>query len=206
MFALCTCTRKSCKCKCTHKSCSESRKAETEMVGSINSTMPCDAKETTPFTHSIDTDLNKHHKSLENFNFIILFFELLLILPLLMGVQALIVATYILLPAPVTEVPVNILNMLQLTLIIGGALITYKLFQFEAPLEHALLQSFVRSYGGNNDSYQFAEVAGQILAEALNEMKNNSRLVSNSLHRRPGKTSQAGNTLTTSAEIHDSTN
>ena len=154
----------------------------------------------TNFNDNIDSDLKEHHKTLEVFNFRILLLELLLI-PVLMGVEALIIITYTLLPAPVTEVPVNILNMLQLTLIIGGALITYKLFQFETPIEQTLLQSFVKSYGGNNDSNQFVEVAGQILAEALKEMKNNSKQFSPP----EGETSQVGDTLTTSAEIHDST-
>ena len=67
-------------------------------------------------------------------------------LPFLVGIEALVIATYFLLPAPVTEVPFSILNILQLTLIIGGALITYKLFQFETPTEQTLLQNIIKSY------------------------------------------------------------
>lgn len=97
-----------------------------------------------------------------------------------MSIEALIIATYFLLPAPVTDVPHSILNTLNLSIIIAGALISYKLFQFEAPIECTLLQSFVKSCsGGNNDSNEYAEEAGKMLGEALKEMMNKTHNQSN---------------------------
>ena len=70
----------------------------------------------------------------------------LLFIPIFMGVHALIVFSYYYLPGPISSVPLNVMNLLQLVLFFGTGLITYKLFMFGAPTEEIILDGFMRAY------------------------------------------------------------
>ena len=124
-------------------------------------------------------ELNDQRKSLKQFNFpafLVTFFSGFL----LVGIEVLLIMTYTNLPAPVTTIPSNILNILNLALIVGSGLVAYKLLTIHTPNEDVILENLVNTYDQNdqnnqNDrnvqtsshSQESAERVGTILGNAL---------------------------------------
>ena len=97
------------------------------------------------------TELSDHYESLRKFNFpafLVTFFSGFL----LVGIEVLLIMTYTNLPAPVTTIPSNILNILHLVLIIGSGLIAYKLLTIHTPHEEVILESLVSAYDKNDQN------------------------------------------------------
>ena len=114
--------------------------------------------------------------SAKYFNFIVLVGELFFATLILAVIEGLTVAVYFLLPAPVSTVPANVLNILHLTLLIGGGLIAYKLLTFQTPTEQILLKSVLDSYDPNIEnqisSQDTAKRVGKILGNLLKKFEN----------------------------------
>ena len=93
-----------------------------------------------------------------------------------MGIQTLIVFSYYYLPGPISSLPLNVMNLLQLVLIFGTGLITYKLFTFSAPIEEIILDRFVKAYRPQaSSSRDIAERVGETLGNALKNIVNGER-------------------------------
>ena len=119
----------------------------------------------------VPTELENYHKKLREINFSALLCELLFV-PFFMGIQILIVFSYYYLPGPISSVPLNVMNLLQLVLFFGTGLITYKLFTFGAPVEEIILDRFMRAYRPRDQSHSSGDIAGGVgeaLADALNK-------------------------------------
>ena len=117
--------------------------------------------------YDVTIDLEKHYNNLHEINIPVLCCELFFI-PIFMGIQALIVFSYYYLPGPISSVPLNVMNLLQLVLFFGTGLITYKLFTFGAPVEEIILDGFMKAYrsqGGSSGNT--AGGVGEALASAL---------------------------------------
>lgn len=123
-------------------------------------------------TEEATTELKKYHEILSYFNFTVLLYELLTV-PFLMGIEALVMLVYYFLPAPVTKVPSDVLNIFQLTLILGSGLIVYKLFKLQTPTEKV---NFLDSYDPQNktSSEDFAERVGKVLVNVLKNIDKTS--------------------------------
>ena len=82
---------------------------------------------------------------------------------------------YFLLPAPVSTVLSNVLNILHLALLIGGGLVAYKLLTFQTPTEQVLLKSVLDSYDPNTQnqisSQDTAKQVGKILGNLLKKFE-----------------------------------
>ena len=96
----------------------------------------------------VSADLDNQEKNIQEFNFKVLFCEILFA-PFLMGIQAFICLTYFFLPAPVSMVPLNIVNVFHLALIVGGGLIAYKVLTIHKPKTDVILEKLVYSYSNN---------------------------------------------------------
>ena len=111
------------------------------------------------------TELKEYHHNLREINLSALVCELLCI-PIFMGIQALIV--FSLSTWPISSVPLNVMNLLQLVLFFGTGLITYKLFTFSASIEEIILDKFVKAYRPQANSLRdIAERVGETLGNAL---------------------------------------
>ena len=87
--------------------------------------------------HDASIELEEYHKNLWEINPKVLLCELFFDhTDLYEHIQTLIVYY---LPGPISSVPLNIMNLLQLVLLFGIGLITYKLFTFSAPTEEIIL-------------------------------------------------------------------
>ena len=121
------------------------------------------------------TELEEYHKNLREINLKVLCCELLAI-PIFMGIQAIIVFSYFFLPGPISSVPLNVMNLVQLVLIFGTGLITYKLFTFHAPTEEIILDGFMREYNSRGSPLgDAARGIGQALANALRKYSGSAR-------------------------------
>ncbi len=139
----------------------------------VNTTETTDSETGYNFFESVrdaSSELEEYHKNLWEINLKVLVCELFLI-PVFMGIEAIIVFSYYYLPGPISSVPLNVMNLLQLVLIFGTGLITYKLFTFNAPTEEIILDRFIRAYNshGNNPSGDTAGGIGRALANALRQ-------------------------------------
>ena len=115
----------------------------------------------------VTTEIENYHNKLGEINLSALLCELLFI-PLFMGIQTLIVFSYYYLPGPISSVPYNVMNLLQLVLFFGTGLITYKLFTFSAPVEQIILDGFMRAFRSHGSpSGDTAGAVGGALANAL---------------------------------------
>ena len=125
---------------------------------------------------SASIELEEHHKNLLEINLKVLTCELFSI-PIFMGIQALIVFSYYYLPGPISSVPLNVMNLLQLVLLFGTGLITYKLFTFNAPTEEIILDRFMKAYNSSSSpsSGDTAGGIGRALANALRKFNKNGR-------------------------------
>ena len=123
--------------------------------------------------HDVSIELKKYHNNLREINLPVLMCELFFV-PFFMLVQALIVFSYYYLPGPISSVPLNVMNLLQLVLFIGTGLITYKIFTFSAPIEEIILDKFVQAYRPQaSSSRDVAEIVGETLGNALRRMVEN---------------------------------
>ena len=119
-----------------------------------------------PLDHEEETIVSR-----KDFNFKVLLCELLAATLILSAVEILTVTVYIFLPAPVSTVPTNVLNLLHLTLLVGGGLVAYKLLTFQTPTEQVLLKSILDSYNPNakkqgsseNDAKRLGAILGNLL-------------------------------------------
>ena len=140
------------------------------------SSIPCfklKTARTTKFDElrDVSMELENYHNKLREINFSALLCELLFI-PFFMGIQALIIFSYYYLPGPISSVPLNVMNLLQLVLFFGTGLITYKLFTFSAPTEEIILDRFMKAYRPHDQSRSSGDTAGGVgeaLADALNK-------------------------------------
>ena len=99
----------------------------------------------------------------KEFHFKVLLYELVTATFALSIIEVLTIAVYFFLPAPVSTVPTNILNLLHLTFLVGGGLVAYKLLIFQAPTEQVLLKSILDSYNQKaNDQSSPEDVVKQI--------------------------------------------
>ena len=123
----------------------------------------------------VSTELEEYHNNLREINLSALVCELLF-LPFFMGIQALIVFSYYYLPGPISSVPLNVMNLLQLVLFFGTGLVTYKLFTFSAPMEEVILDKFVKAYTPQaSSSRDIAERVGETLGNALRKIVDGER-------------------------------
>ena len=111
----------------------------------------------------------------KDFNFTVLVCELFFATSTLAIIEGLTIAVYFLLPAPVSAVPSNVLNILHLALLIGGGLVAYKLLTFQTPTEQVLLKSVLDSYDPNTQnqisSQDTAKRVGKILGKLLKKFE-----------------------------------
>ena len=118
----------------------------------------------------VSIELEEYHNNLREMNLPVLVCELFSV-PFFMGIQALIVFSYYYLPGPISSVPLNVMNLLQLVLFVGTGLITYKLFTFNAPIEEIILDKFVKAYRPQaSSSRDVAERVGETLGDALRKI------------------------------------
>ena len=120
-------------------------------------------------------ELERYHNNLQEINLSAQLCELFFI-PIFMGIQVLIVFSYYYLPGPISSVPLNVMNLLQLVLFFGTGLITYKLFTFGAPTEEIILDRFMRAYRSHGKpSGDTAGGIGEALANLLRKFNDTHR-------------------------------
>ena len=136
----------------------------------------------------IPVDVVNHQRYIQEYNFKALICEVPVAF-ILVGIQAIIFFTYFYLPAPVSTVPLNIMNVLHLALIVGGGLIAYKVLTIHKPKIDVILEKLVYSYsndrrngantndrGHPNSANERGDVTdpaskfGEILGEALKKI------------------------------------
>ena len=107
----------------------------------------------------------------KDFNFTILLCELFFATLILAVIEGLTITVYFLLPAPVSTVPFNVLNIVHLALLLGSGLVAYKILTFQTPTEQVLLKSVLESYDPNatnqSSSEDIAKRVGKILGNLL---------------------------------------
>ena len=119
----------------------------------------------------IPEELEERHKNLREINLSALVCELFFI-PIFMSIQGIVVFSYYYLPGPISIVPLNVMNLLQLVLFFGTSLITYKLFTFSAPIEKIILHKFAKAYKPQASSTKdAAEVVGDALGTAMRRLE-----------------------------------
>ena len=123
--------------------------------------------------HDVSVELREHHKNLWEMNLPVLFCELFIV-PIFMGIQVLIIFSFYFLPGPISSVPLNVMNLLQLVIFFGTGLITYKLFRFSAPREERILDKFMKAFKSQKDSKdrdcEDLDGIGEVLAGALKKI------------------------------------
>lgn len=122
----------------------------------------------------VSVELREYHRNLREINLPALCCELFLV-PVFIGMQVLIVFSFYYLPGPISSVPLNVMNLLQLVLFFGTGLITYKLFTFSAPREEIILDKVMKAYKSQKSSsedadYEDLDGIGEILADALKKI------------------------------------
>ena len=131
------------------------------------------------------TELHEYHENLNDFNYIVFFIEIIFGI-VLAGIQAFVVVTFFLIPAPFNAAPLNILNILHLALIVGSGLLAYKVLTFHAPTEDIIVEKFVDAYNApptnieNGNAHEtnkdlLGERVGTILGHALRKIVQNSQ-------------------------------
>ena len=125
-------------------------------------------------TQEAAEELRKHHKHLENFNFGAFIIEMFVGVPVLASIQAMIIITYVYLPAPVDAIPSNILNILHLALIVGSFLVAYKLLTFHMPHEEVIIEKFVDAYHRSNSGVENSGIdeTGTVTAGGTSKAEN----------------------------------
>ena len=107
----------------------------------------------------------------KDLNFTVLLCELFLATLFMVVIEGLTIIVYFLLPAPVSTVPSDVLNILHLALLIGGGLVAYKLLTFQTPTEQVLLKSILNSYDpktvNQSSSEDSIKRVGKILGNLL---------------------------------------
>ena len=93
----------------------------------------------------VPADVVKHEKYIQEYNFKVLICEIPVGV-ILVGIQLIIIFTYFYLPAPVSTVPLNIVNVFHLALIVGGGLIAYKVLTIHKPKIDVILEKIVYSF------------------------------------------------------------
>ena len=93
----------------------------------------------------VPADVVKHEKYIQEYNFKVLICEIPIGV-ILVGIQLIIIFTYFYLPAPVSTVPLNIVNVFHLALIVGGGLIAYKVLTIHKPKIDVILEKIVYSF------------------------------------------------------------
>ena len=122
-------------------------------------------------------ELKEQHDNLKELSFITLLCEIPFGI-LMVVIQVVIVLTFFYLPAPLNALPINLLNILHLTVLVGGGLIAYKLLTFHTPAEDVIIEKFVKAYNDGNPHAQknedLAEAVGSILGKGLKSIVKHS--------------------------------
>ena len=125
--------------------------------------------------NEVSTELDEYHNNLKEINFAALVCEFPILL-ILMGIEGSVIFAYYYLPGPISSVPLNVMNLLQLVLFFGTGLITYKLFTFSTPMEEVILDKFLKAYNPQDSSSKdVAERVGETLGNALKRVVERSR-------------------------------
>ena len=111
-------------------------------------------------------ELKTHQAHLSKFRFRVLLIEILTA-PFVMGIEAVVVLMYYFLPAPVETVPANVLNIFHLALIIGSALVAYRLLKVHMPTDQIILKNFLETYGAQKGNLN---VSSDNLPESVGEI------------------------------------
>jgi hypothetical protein len=124
-----------------------------------------------PSINDADKELDKYHESLKFFNFRALCIATVPLTVFFMGAHGLSIAAYVLLPSSLVSLPSSLFNVLHWALILGSALIAYKLLTVRPPYQETIAENIVKFYYANKKipSKEYDKELGQIVGIALNK-------------------------------------
>ena len=122
------------------------------------------------FIREPDQELDEYHENLKPFNFKALCIAIPLTGSLALA-QGLSIAAYVLLPSSLVSLPSSLFNVLHWALILGSALIAYRLLTVRPPYQETIAENIVKSYYTDytNITKEYDKELGRIVGKALNK-------------------------------------